>query len=180
MDGQVEGGYDEGLNYEGWYKQLWFLLALGLLIQEGFHCVAHLKVLFRIKPMERDTLKERGWYFLWEGFCHIVPYFVHGRFLVYSLFQFVAHMYYVLFWNKHHYAIRIRDWSTKEYTGRWITPDWFLTWSDIIGHALNVYALSAITGPIPLMFYWVPFPLYNIVTTYLSRESTNNNNNNNK
>jgi hypothetical protein len=69
-------------------------------------------------------------------------------------------MYYVLGWNTHYYAVRIRDWSTREYKGKYITYDFFLTISDIVGHCLNAYALSqVVVGSWILIFWWMPYPL---------------------
>ncbi|KAL0481420.1 vacuolar protein sorting protein 9b [Acrasis kona] len=142
-----------------------------LLINEGFHAVAHLNVLFRVRPPTLEELKGRQNYFLWDGISHILPYFVHGRFLPYLLFEFITHMFYVWRWNKNYYVIRIRDWSVAEYKGKWVTEDFFLTWSDIIGHTLNVWALSQILGSWTLIFWWTPYPLAYIAMSRLYSSS---------
>jgi len=118
------------------------IISVVLLSIELFHILAHLNVLFRYKPPSLDNLKDRRYYFVFDGLSHFLPWLIHGRFFYYVAFQAIAHAYYVWTWNKGHYAIRIRDWSVKEYRGKWITVDFFLTWSDIIGHSLNVYALA--------------------------------------
>jgi hypothetical protein len=145
---------------------LTFVAAILLTLQEGFHAVAHLNVLFRLKPPRVEELKRRGYYFLWDGISHLLPYFIHGRFLPYILIEFTAHMFYVITWNDNYYSVRIRDWSAREYQGSWITVDFFLTWSDIIGHCLNAYALSQIVGSWILIIWWTPYPLLLIAYRY--------------
>lgn len=68
-------------------------IPLGLALIEGFHAFAHLNVLFRVSPPKASTLKERGWYFFWDGLSHLLPFFVHGRFLPYLLFGIINNYY---------------------------------------------------------------------------------------
>eukprot|EP00026_Physarum_polycephalum_P020371 Phypoly_transcript_22909.p1 GENE.Phypoly_transcript_22909~~Phypoly_transcript_22909.p1 ORF type:complete len:173 (+),score=33.47 Phypoly_transcript_22909:41-559(+) len=143
------------------------ILALFLALIEGFHALAHINVLMRMYPPRYASLNNRGWYFLWDGTSHIIPYFLHGRFFPYLFVEFVAHMFYTITWNRNWYFTeRIKKWSTKEYYesgGKWVTYDFFLTISDIIGHSLNVYALCSMLG----MYWWgavscSPFILYSL------------------
>lgn len=61
------------------------LIPMGIVLMEGFHACAHLNVLLRISPPHLSTLSTRGWYFGIDGLCHLLPYFIHGRFLPYLL-----------------------------------------------------------------------------------------------
>eukprot|EP01113_Clastostelium_recurvatum_P022232 TRINITY_DN2646_c0_g1_i2.p1 TRINITY_DN2646_c0_g1~~TRINITY_DN2646_c0_g1_i2.p1 ORF type:complete len:152 (+),score=44.72 TRINITY_DN2646_c0_g1_i2:49-504(+) len=130
-----------------------------LIFNEGFHLLAHTNVFLRLSPPPASTLQRRGLYFLWDGLSHLAPYFVHGRFLPYIIVEFIAHMFYTLTWNRnYYYTERIKAWSTKEYTGRWVTYDFFLTLSDMLGHSLNIYALNAMADTsMYAATSWLPF-----------------------
>lgn len=71
----------------------------------------------------------------------LVAYLYAGEYLWLVIPHALAHAFYVYFWNTGDLAIRIRDWSAKEYTGQWVTPDFYLTCFDITTHACMIYAL---------------------------------------
>ena len=121
-----------------------FYLCLLMILSESFHVLSHLNVMFRISPPTLNQLKAKGYYFLFDGSSFFLSYLLHGRYLPLVSIETLAHLWYVYNWNSNYYANRIRDWSVKEYSGKWITVDWFLTWSDIITHVLMVYQLSLI------------------------------------
>jgi hypothetical protein len=58
-----------------------------------------------------------------------------------SAFHAVGHLFYVFTWNKGKYAIRIMKWSSKEYDGELMTPDFYLTCTDILTHSVMVVGL---------------------------------------
>lgn len=118
-----------------------FLLILG----ESFHIIAHLNILLRIHPPNLITLKGKRLYFVYDmtnaliSFLYLYPVNVLLQICVFL--HEIAHLFYVYYWNTGSLAIRIRDWSTSEYTGKWITTDFFLTCFDIITHSMLLWHL---------------------------------------
>eukprot|EP01112_Ceratiomyxa_fruticulosa_P005761 TRINITY_DN16606_c0_g1_i1.p1 TRINITY_DN16606_c0_g1~~TRINITY_DN16606_c0_g1_i1.p1 ORF type:complete len:157 (-),score=14.49 TRINITY_DN16606_c0_g1_i1:116-586(-) len=139
-----------------------------LFLSEGMHAGTHMSVLFGLSNSSVQDYNNFGVYFLWDGLSHLLPYFLHKRFLPYLFFEFLGHMFYFFTWNKNnYYTERIKSWSSSEYKGDYITPDFFLTISDIIGHLLNLYALSSLisTQNVLLIGFFgvLTYPVYRIV-----------------
>jgi hypothetical protein len=116
-------------------------LGLVLLVVEAFHAYAHANVLLRLQPPTLEQLKARGYYFLFDMATPLMAYCLHQQWGVFVLVHALAHTYYVYSWNSGYYAIRIRNWSVREYRGPVFTVDFVLTLLDIAVHLLTIHAL---------------------------------------
>ncbi len=119
------------------------LIFLVLFLSEIFHLVAHTAVCFKLWKPYLKELQDLGHYFVWDCFSAFFSFVVtRERFLLpLALFHFIVHLYYVITWNKSFYAVRIRDWSAKEYIGTRFTSDFLLTITDMSMHLAMIYCL---------------------------------------
>jgi len=117
------------------------LLLSFALVSELFHIAAHTNVLLRISPPSLASLKLKRWYFVYDFASLLFAFFLTRAYWGAVFIHLVIHIWYVYNWNRGYYAIRIRDWSVREYKGKWITTDFFLTCYDIGIHALMAWGL---------------------------------------
>jgi hypothetical protein len=117
------------------------LLGWALLLVEVFHAYAHANVLLRVQPPTLEQLKGRRYYFVFDMATPLMAYCLHESWGPLVLVHALAHMYYVYAWNEGYYAVRIRDWSVREYRGPRFTVDFALTCYDIAVHVLTAHAL---------------------------------------
>jgi len=132
------------------YHDFWSMIickfvAFLLLWSETIHFTEHVNVVFMKRKYQDCNLKTKGWYFGWDGLSALISFCYVGMPMVaipFSLFHFISHLFYVLTWNRGYYAIRIRKWtSIDQFTSSHFTPDYFLTWIDIITHTMMIYFL---------------------------------------
>lgn len=128
-------------------------LGLVLLVIEVFHAYAHVNVLLRLQPPTLEQLKARRYYFVFDMATPLMAYCLHESWGPFVLVHALAHTYYVWAWNSGYYAVRIRDWSVREYRGPRLTVDFALTCFDIAVHLLTAHALvrTFVTPAMPLL-----------------------------
>ncbi|KAF0983958.1 hypothetical protein FDP41_007873 [Naegleria fowleri] len=96
-----------------------------------------------------------GMWFFYDGLSGLSILFVlhdqikpNSIYFYLVLFHFIAHMFYVLTWQQGYYSIRIRKWSSAEYSPNapYVTVDFFLTLYDMSIHAFNAFLLYQHAG----------------------------------
>lgn len=118
------------------------LVGILLCVIEAFHAYAHTNVLLRWRPPTLEQLKRRRYYFVFDMLTPLLSYLLHESWGPLIFVHAVAHLYYVLAWNSGYYAVRIRDWSVREYRGPRLTVDFPLTCYDVGVHCLSALSLS--------------------------------------
>lgn len=118
------------------------MLQSAILFSSFFHFIGHLIVMMRIYQPSQKWLINHRTYFIWDMITPLLfVLYINTSFIlmIMEIPHFIIHLYYVLSWNNTYYAKRIRDWSSKEYRGKIITPDLFLTLYDVTLHGLCFY-----------------------------------------
>ncbi len=121
-----------------------FLIYYILFFSEIFHSIGHSLVLLRIYRPSDHWLKSHIVYFVWDALSAFLTYtyYLHKVLpIYYELIHIILHIYFVLTWNKSKYSIQIREWSSKEYIGPYISINLLLTIYDVFIHSLYSYYL---------------------------------------
>jgi len=119
------------------------MLLLLLMISEVCHVIIHTGVLCRLYLPSEIKIKHNKWYFILDLLSAIICFMYVGNVYIFpiQLGHTIGHLFYIYGWNTNRYASRIQYWSSYEYTGKIITPDFFLTIFDIFTHGCLVYQL---------------------------------------
>lgn len=120
------------------------IISIAVLSSEIFHVLGHVNVLLRVNPPEQEWFNEYGIYFVWDMLSAFISYYLTQEimFLPTLIIHTVVHFFYIITWNRGYYANRISEWSSKEYNGKYITIDFFLTLFDIFVHLTMIYSLT--------------------------------------
>ncbi|KAG2393440.1 hypothetical protein C9374_006971 [Naegleria lovaniensis] len=120
-----------------------------LFLSEIYLLVSHAFVFTRLYKPKEQALKNMGMWFFYDGVSGLSILFVlseqtlNSIYFYFVMFHFIAHMFYVLTWHNGYYSIRIRKWSSAEYSREapYVTVDFFLTLYDMSIHAINAFLL---------------------------------------